>query len=473
VPLSQAERIKAWLIEHPEVWVLDLAPDAHDVGHGWEILGFHIPRDPRSPVVHIQRKESVARFFVFRLLWHRRDCGDIDRVTSDEREALAAAAKMAGLPYHREREPDDDGMPPDPVLFTVEYWRARQLPPPDFLLGDLLSTTSRVMLIGPTGIGKSNFCMALSFAAAAGVAFLRWAARRPSKVLYIDGEMSARLHRDRLQEAVQRHGTSPDTLWTVNREDYPDLPPLNTEEGQKFVEWMVERIGGVDLIIFDNIQALLVGSHKEDETWAPVLPWIRTLTARKIGQIWQHHTGHATDHGSGDKTREWQFDTVAIMKAPEAPTAGRLIGFNLSFSKARERTPENRADFEPVTIWLDEHNAWQSSAAPAKQSKPPSPQARKFYDALVNALASVGVRRSEASNHPSVTADQWKQQCQQSGLIDPDEPPNRQRSLMSKYRRELIAAGLVACNGNVVWSPKIRSSERYPGLQQPHREDDT
>jgi hypothetical protein len=360
-------------------------------------------------------------------------------------------------------------MPPDPSTFTAAYWEVRELAKPDFLLGDLLSTTSRTLLIGPTGIGKSNFCLGINFAAAAGSAFLHWAGRRPARVLYIDGEMSARLARDRIREAIRRQGSTPSTLWFVNREDFANLPPLNTDDGQKFVELMIEQIGGVDLITFDNIQALLVGSHKEDETWAPVLPWIRTLTARKIGQIWQHHTGHATDRGYGDKTREWQFDTVAIMMVPESPTPGRLIEFNLSFSKARECTPENRGDFEPVTIWLGEHNVWRSSAAPPKQTKPPSPKARKFYDALVNALASDMRQFQGPAGYPSVTIEQWKQQCQQSGLIDPDEPPNRQRSLMSKYRLELIATGLVACNGKIVWSLKIRLSGLDP--EQPNRED--
>ena len=82
------------------------------------------------------------------------------------------------------------------------------------------------------------------------------------------------LPKDRLQEAGQRQGLTPENLWVINREDFPNLPPLNTEDGQKFVEWMTEQIGGVDLITFDNIQALVVGSLKEDETWAPMLPWI-------------------------------------------------------------------------------------------------------------------------------------------------------------------------------------------------------
>jgi hypothetical protein len=367
----------------------------------------------------------------------------------------------------------EDGMPADPIQFTLGYWLNRDLPEPDYLLGNLLSTTSRVLLIGPTGIGKTNLGLAIAFAIATGSPFLHWAARRPARVLYIDGEMSPRLMKDRLQDAAQRQGSMPSTLWIVNREDFPNLPPLNTEEGQQFVEWMIEKIGVVDAIVFDNIQSLLVGSHKEDETWAPMLPWIRDLTRRKVGQLWLHHTGHDTSKGYGDKTREWQFDTVTNMKVPETPAPGRLIEFNLSFPKARERTPNNRADFESVTIWLDENNVWQSSAAPAKLTKAPSPQGKKFYEALVDALASDMRRFQGPAGYPSVTKSQWKEQCCQSGLIDSEEADNLQRSLMSKYRRELIAAGLVACNGNVVWSPKIRSSERYPGLQQPHREDDT
>jgi hypothetical protein len=352
-------------------------------------------------------------------------------------------------------DPDGNVMPPEPKDFTAEQWVSRELPEPDFLLGKILSTTSRMLLIGPTGIGKSNFALAISFAVAAGLAFLHWGACRPARVLYIDGEMSARLLRDRLREAAQRHNVVPTTLWVINREDFPGLPPLNTEDGQKFIEWIIEQVGGVDLIVFDNIQALLIGSHKEDETWAPVLPWIRSLTTKEIGQIWQHHTGHATDRGYGDKSREWQFDSVAIMKAPEKPTHGRLLEFRLEFTKARERTPSNRAEFEPVEIWLDKDNVWQSTAAAAKRGKQPSPNGTKFYDALVNALAIGGMQRPESAGLPSVTQEQWKQECYQRGLIDSKAKDNAQRALMSKYRLELIAAGFVVCNGNFVWSASI------------------
>jgi hypothetical protein len=75
---------------------------------------------------------------------------------------------------------------------------------------------------------------------------------------------------------------------------------LNTEKGQKFVEWLIEQIGDLDIVVFDNMQALLVGSLKDDDTWAPMIDWIKRLTARKIGQLWLHHTGHDTGRGYGD-----------------------------------------------------------------------------------------------------------------------------------------------------------------------------
>ena len=44
------------------------------------------------------------------------------------------------------------------------------------------------------------------------------------------------------------------------------------------------------------------------------------------------------------------MDTVILMERVDVP--GADLSFSLKFTKARERTPENRADFEPVTMSL-------------------------------------------------------------------------------------------------------------------------
>jgi RecA-family ATPase len=162
-------------------------------------------------------------------------------------------------------------VPEGAAKFTVDYWLRRDLPAPDFLLGELFSTTSRAMLVGPTGAGKSNLAIALNFAIAAGKDFLHWKAQwLARKLIYIDGEMSARLARQRLQQAARRHGTAPENLLLINRDDFPNLPPLDTPEGQQFIDRLIAD--HCDMVTFDNVQSLVSGVMKDEEPWAAVLP---------------------------------------------------------------------------------------------------------------------------------------------------------------------------------------------------------
>jgi hypothetical protein len=245
----------------------------------------------------------------------------------------------------------------DPYCFSLADWLSRDIPPADCLLGELFSTTSRVMLIAETGLGKTNFALAMAFAMANGTDFLHWRAGRSARVLFVDGEMSRRLMKLRLADAVRRHGGMPERLFILSREDFDDMPPLNTPAGQAYVGAMIKKIGVVDFIFFDNVQSLLVGDMKDELPWQETLPWIKRLTKQQIGQCWIHHTGWETSRGYGTSTREWQLDTVAIMEAVERP--GCDIAFSLKFTKARERAPHNRPNFEPVVITLA-NDQWSS-----------------------------------------------------------------------------------------------------------------
>jgi hypothetical protein len=57
---------------------------------------------------------------------------------------------------------------------------------------------------------------------------------------------------------------------------------------------------------------------------------------------------HANDLGKsfGDKTREWEMDTVAKLSKIE----GEESAFQLEFTKARLRTPKTAGQFEPVIV---------------------------------------------------------------------------------------------------------------------------
>ena len=241
------------------------------------------------------------------------------------------------------------------VPLTITEWRARVLPPIDPIMGEMLSTTTRAILHANTGIGKTHFGMDIFGHAAAGKNFLHWRCDRPRRMLYIDGEMSRDLFKERLEDMVQRLGEEPPSFAGFNREDVPDFAPLNTREGQaafwKLVEEVERRVGGpLDAVSFDNIMTLIVGDMKEEDAWRDTLPLIHEITRRRIGQQWIHHTGHDTSRGYGTKTREWQLDTVMHLDEVKRPDTD--VSFTLTFPKARRRCPRNRDDFAETNIAL-------------------------------------------------------------------------------------------------------------------------
>jgi RecA-family ATPase len=140
-----------------------------------------------------------------------------------------------------------------------------------FLLGELLSTTSRAVIVGPTGLGKTMFGLAVALAIVTNTSFLHWVTKRAGRVLYIDGEMSRRQMKRRLQDAVKRAGDNVgEGLVILSREDFQDMPPLNTKLGQNWLDAFIAAQGPFDLIIFDNVQALLEGNMKDEEQWADI-----------------------------------------------------------------------------------------------------------------------------------------------------------------------------------------------------------
>jgi AAA domain-containing protein len=305
-------------------------------------------------------------------------------------------------------------------------WLERDVKPPDRLMGEWLTTTSRVEVVAPTGLGKTNLALAIAAFAASGRDFLHWrGSGRPRRVLYVDGEMSERLMHGRLQDAVRRLlGEIPDTLFILSREDFPDnMRPLNTEEGQKFIEAAIDAVGGVDLVVFDNIQALCVGIMKEEESWGPVVPWIRDLTRWRIGQIWIHHTGHNETHGYGTSTREWQLDTVVLLERIERPDAD--IAFILKFKKARERAPDNRADFEDATITLA-NDGWSSESGGANVRTGSRTASDRALELLQEAINDQGVipdwNKHIPPDTPCVTERVWRDYCKRGFLSDGGSP---------------------------------------------------
>jgi len=341
------------------------------------------------------------------------------------------------------------GPPINKQTLALSDWLTRDIPEPDFLLSAWLTTTSRVLIVGPTGLGKTMFGLAVAFAIKSHKDFLHWTSGRKGRVLYLDGEMSRRLMKRRLIDAARHAGAEPDSLAVLSKEDFDDMPPLNAPEGQKWLDDFLTLHGPFDLVIFDNIQALLAGDMKDEEQWAKVLPWVRSLTRRSIGQCWLHHTGHDESKSYGSKAREWQMDTVILMERVEAAID---LSFALKFTKARERTPENRQDFEPVTmslqgdVWVQSQSSTQRACGAAKVA----------LDLLKRAVCDAG-ERPPASNHiPQsgtirvVPVSLWRRYCY-AGTAGERDNAETKRKAFNRASSKLQELGKIGIWDEWVW----------------------
>src|SRR5260370_590972 len=77
------------------------------------------------------------------------------------------------------------------------------------------------------------------------------------------------------------------------------------------------------------------------------------------------------------------------------------------------------------------------------------PQTTKAVEALTNVVA--GGQVVALHGRRAVKDDHWKAECELQGLIDAQAKPHSARTLFSKFKRELVAANRIACEGELSW----------------------
>jgi hypothetical protein len=301
-------------------------------------------------------------------------------------------------PPNGDRHLVDLSVPP----LTPAAWAAASIPPPRYCLGALIGFDTRVMLFANTGAGKTMFAMALAVAAYLGRSFLGWKATGGRmRVLFVDGEMPRTLMRDRIGAAFAWFGEDPadhaDGIFFLSRDDFPGMPPLDTAEGQRWLGNVIAQLAP-DLAVLDNLMALTCQSLKEDAGWQVMKPWLLGL---RCGWLLIHHTGHDATRGYGDKAKEWHVDTVALLQAVAETEAD--VAFDLSFTKARRRTPANRADFEKRRIELRQ-GEWFTGAVETRRKAKLTAGQEIVYRALIMAIDREGETVPAGADVPTAGA---------------------------------------------------------------------
>jgi hypothetical protein len=135
-----------------------------------------------------------------------------ERVQVAQDEPTEGEQKSTGPNGPEKGEQAKPPPPPPQSITSIEDWIARDIEPPDFICGRWLTTTSRAILSGDTGLGKTLFALALGMRCSAGLPFLHWLPARQCRVLYVDGEMSRRVIKQRLIDELRRAGRLPDQM---------------------------------------------------------------------------------------------------------------------------------------------------------------------------------------------------------------------------------------------------------------------
>jgi hypothetical protein len=329
-------------------------------------------------------------------------------------------------------------LPADQAAATAQRWIDRPLPPLDALLGDaVIATDIKLMIAGAKGIGKTTFAIAIGMRASLGLPFLHLRKGGVCRVLYVDADMGRRQLKDRLVAEAKRIGKTSDTFFAMSHEDVGVLLQLDTsvEARQAVEDWIEEKIGGkVDLIIFDNIASLVEGDLLTGHAWKTLMPWVRSLTERKIGQVWIHHAGHNTKRFYGSDTTSWGIDAVLHLDHIDRPDSD--VSFEMHFDeKARERKPNNRDQFASAKIALV-NDKWIGNAEAASEPKKRtqlSSMEKKFFDVL-GALGTVAA--PDALTKALIAAS----------LLDTNERgalTDIARKLLSRHRKALIDKGWI------------------------------
>jgi len=225
----------------------------------------------------------------------------------------------------------------------------------ELLLKPWLHSQDLTMIHAGRGIGKTHLAIAIMYAVATGGTFAGWVAPKPTKVLYLDGELPGRVLQNRLSMHLPVMEPQRGFVRVFTPDLLPDgvgLPDLSTPEGQDVVEAMIEEDTG--LLIVDNLSAWCrTGRENDGESWNPIATWILQLRRRGIAVLMIHHSGKNGEQ-RGTSKKEDLLDAVIKLKRPVEydPKNGAI--FVLEFTKARNLSGDAALSLE-LTLTGDEN----------------------------------------------------------------------------------------------------------------------
>ena len=250
---------------------------------------------------------------------------------------------------------------PQLVAVDVTEFLEMELPERGYILHPVIPAQGIVEAYAPRGVGKTFVALSMALAVSSGTSVFGWKAPKPRRVLYIDGEMSARGMQERLRALINGSAdiTGPPNLFTLITPDLQSIamPDLSTENGQAAVEPLLHN---VSLVILDNLATLCrTGKENESGSWLPVQGWLLNLRRRGTSTLVIHHAGKNGDQ-RGTSAKEDVMDTVIGLRRPAEYSMSEGARFEVHLTKARGIVGEDAKPFEAHLKTDGEQSFWET-----------------------------------------------------------------------------------------------------------------
>lgn len=252
-----------------------------------------------------------------------------------------------------------------PVCVSLGELLEKKIPPRAPLLAPWLTEQSLSMIYAWRGIGKSWLGLSVAYAVASGCDVLGWHAPSKRRVLYVDGELPARVLQSRLALIVSAFEGEPDPdgfrILTPDLQLNGVMPNLSDYAGQAAIDLYAVA---ADLIVIDNLSTLARGGKEnEGESWLPVQEWALRHRAKGRAVLFIHHAGKGGQQ-RGASRREDVLDTVISLRRPAEYSPADGAKFELHFEKARNLTGD---EAQPLDVRLHgDENGIRWEYAPAE-----------------------------------------------------------------------------------------------------------
>lgn len=286
----------------------------------------------------------------------------------------------------RHKHPDSDESVGDPYAFAFDFVTFLQTDIEiDWVVEPMLMEQGSMLMVGPSGIGKTQISLRFMIALALGKDFLHYTITKPRKILFMSLEMGHGELKKFVETMAKTLGPDDFTLLQENLVIIPhgEKWPLNTPVGQEHLVRMLENYGP-DGVFIDSIGSAIQGSINDDEAVQGYLDFIDRARKKYGCFFWAiHHMRKSTNGGHAPASQDDVYGNQYLVNRSTS-TYGILRGrdglikvrnFKLRLAEKEQdyliRRIDN-LDFEKSNVVVDEkiesvtYKAPEASKGPEK-----------------------------------------------------------------------------------------------------------